>query len=173
MPESNIPINNLPDKNRLAGFQIEIANQQPCEIAFRPIQEIVKTIVRDAGFQHAEISIAIVDDPTIHHLNHTYLDHDYATDVLSFVLGKDEQNSFIEGEIVVSADTARRQSAEIGWAFECELLLYLVHGALHLVGFDDKSEKERFAMREAEKKYLLQMDIEIPESTQSDQGAGK
>ena len=81
--------------------------------------------------------MAIVDDPTIHELNRRYLDHDYATDVLSFAF--EQSPVLIDGEIVVSGYMAAATAARCGWPAEDELLLYLIHGTLHLVGFDDQA----------------------------------
>ena len=109
------------------------------------------------GVVAGEISIAIVDDPTIHDLNSRWLEHDEPTDVLSFVL--EESEGYREGEIIVSADTALARAAEFGWIAASELLLYVVHGALHLAGYDDKQPADRERMRERERFYLSQLGI--------------
>ena len=64
----------------------------------------------------AEISIAIVDDQRMHALNRQYLQHDYPTDVLSFVLECDEAAKSLDGEIIASADYAAREAPRYGWA---------------------------------------------------------
>ena len=69
-----------------------------------------------------ELSVAVVDDPTIHELNRQFLDHDYPTDVLSFLLERD--GDALEGEVVVSADT-RGPRRSNGWPADDELLLYV------------------------------------------------
>ena len=168
MPESNTPNSNNPlDPRRPAGIQVDIANQQdrPCDL--EQIVRAISTIVEQAEFVDAEISVAIVDDTTIHELNRAYLNHDYETDVLSFVLALDEDERRLEGEIIVSADTAERVAQEVGWSLQNELLLYLIHGALHLVGYDDKTPSDRHEMRAAERRYLTLMEIPIPASMQT------
>ncbi len=92
--------------------------------------------------------MAAVDDRTIHQLNRRYLDHDYPTDVLSFVL--EEGPGTVEGEIIVSGDTAAASAPGYGWPAQDELLLYVIHGMLHLVGYDDKSPADAARMRQAE-----------------------
>lgn len=114
--------------------------------------EAVKRILDDADFESAQISIAIVDDEAIHDLNRRYLDHDYPTDVLSFTLA--EEGSHLEGQLVVSIDTAAAQAAEYGWRTEDELLLYVVHGTLHLVGYDDATPELRADMQTQECRVL-------------------
>ena len=93
--------------------------------------------------------MAAVDDRTIHQLNRRYLDHDYPTDVLSFVL--EEGPGTVEGEIIVSGDTAAASAPGYGWPAQDELLLYVIHGMLHLVGYDDKSPADAARMRQAER----------------------
>jgi probable rRNA maturation factor len=106
----------------------------------------------------AEVSVAIVDDPAIHTLNRQFLDHDEPTDVLSFSLHDEKSGGStegqIDGEIVLSAETARRRAAEFHWSPRDEVVLYLVHGLLHLAGHDDQTPEDRTAMRTREQTVL-------------------
>ena len=106
-----------------------------------------------------EVSIAIVDDATIHQLNQEHLDHDWPTDVISFIFESDAKRRRVEGEIVASAETATRLSAEAGWRPEDELLLYVVHGLLHLAGLDDIEVADQAEMRAAERDCLLALGV--------------
>jgi len=134
-------------------IEIELSNQQDAYPADEPrLVEAARRILRDEGIRHAVVSIAIVDDATIHELNRRYLQHDYATDVLSFVLQREQTR--LEGEVIVSADTAEANGVRFGWSRDDELLLYVVHGTLHLVGYDDRSPEDQCLMREREKHYL-------------------
>jgi probable rRNA maturation factor len=134
-------------------LDIEITDQQSAVRVDRPrIHSTVAAILRDHGPPSCRISIAVVDDPTIHELNRQFLQHDYATDVLSFVL--EFTTELLEGEIVVSGDTAAAQAGEYNTTPEEELLLYVIHGILHLVGFDDHEEADQAEMRRAEQDYL-------------------
>lgn len=135
-------------------IRIAIADQQTALKLPRPrLREVARTTLRSQGIREADISLALVDDPTIHALNRRHLEHDYATDVLSFLLsdtGRAGEVAALEGEIIVSTETAIRQAAEYGWSAEDELTLYLVHGLLHLCGFDDHTAADRRKMRAAE-----------------------
>ena len=116
----------------------------------------------------AEISLALVDDAQIHRVNREFLGHDYATDVISFVLNDeasplDEEHSSrlaesaprrLEGELIVSTETALREAAAHGWTPADELLLYVVHGLLHLCGYDDLTDEARPVMRAREREVL-------------------
>jgi probable rRNA maturation factor len=140
-------------------FEIEIADQQTCVgVDQDQLAAAARLILEDHGPATARISIALVDDPTIHALNRQYLNHDYPTDVLSFVL--EHERDFLEGEIVVSGETALNASRAYGWEATDELLLYVVHGMLHLVGFDDRTAAARAAMRRAERDYLRHFGLE-------------
>lgn len=159
MPESNTPTNNNPRKY---SGSIEINRQTDFVIDEPLIGEVVSAILSDHGFHDGSISIAIIDDPSIHELNVRYLQHDYPTDVLSFVLESDPQRRWLEGEVIVSSDTALRESREYGWPPENELMLYIIHGTLHLAGLDDKTDELRFEMRQAETMYLKLIGRERP-----------
>ena len=159
MPESAIP-NPLPDPESL-GLSIEWSDQQdrhPID-AQRPI-EAVRRIVHEAGYRRGSISLVVVDDPLMHTLNRRHLEHDYPTDVLSFLLDSDGDQ--IEGEVVVSADTAAREAEDYGWQTQDEVLLYFVHGTLHLIGMDDHEDEDRRAMREAEARHLAHYGLVPP-----------
>jgi probable rRNA maturation factor len=140
-------------------FRIEIANRQSKPFESERLIFAVRMILSDYGVLETEFSIAIVDDPTIRELNNTYLGHDYETDVISFVLEEDSERSFLSGQLIVSIDTAETVAASIGVKPEDELLLYVVHGTLHLVGLDDKQPELAQEMRAAEKEYLERMNV--------------
>ena len=143
-------------------FVIDVADRQTAlEVDRRRIVQAVEMILRDAAIARTEISVAVVDDPTIHQLNRQYLDHDYATDVLSFVF--ERHPDLLEGEVIVSADTAASRAADFGWTAAEELLLYVIHGTLHLVGYDDGTSDERAKMRARERDCLLRLGIEPPD----------
>lgn len=122
------------------------------------LREAVRMILDEASIGKAEIGVAVVDDPTIHQLNRQYLSHDDPTDVLSFVLERSAER--LEGEVVVSADTASRTAARFAWSAADELLLYVIHGTLHLVGHDDRTPDDRAAMQARERACLGRFGLE-------------
>jgi probable rRNA maturation factor len=122
------------------------------------MRHIVRTVLDGEGITDAEISLAFVDNPTIHRLNLWYLNHDEPTDVLSFPLS-DTHAPKLAGELVIGAEVARSQADSRGHAVEAELALYVIHGLLHLCGQDDKSESAATAMRERERHYLRKLEL--------------
>jgi probable rRNA maturation factor len=143
------------------GFQVALSNEQNRHaIDSRRLTAAAEAVLRDSTFTSAAISIAVVDDATIHELNRRHLNHDWPTDVLSFVLGEDERH--LEGEVIISADTAAATAEELGHSADVEQLLYVIHGILHLVGCRDKSDVEVKQMRAAEARYLEQFGFIVP-----------
>ena len=151
-----------PSPSPSLSFTIEINadDQQDRSLDRARLKKAVRLVLTDAGIQSAEISIAIVTDARMHALNRQYPQHDHPTDVLSFVLDHDDQAQALDGEIVVSADYAAREAHSYGWTTDDELLLYVLHGCLHLVGHDDKTPAGKRAMRQAEARYLSQFGLE-------------
>ncbi len=142
-------------------YRIAISNQVKfCKINRNLIRQAVRAVLQQAGIETAEISIAIVDDATMAQLHGQYLGDPTPTDVLSFVL--EEGDRHLEGEIVVGAETAAAWAKRLNWPCENELLLYIVHGTLHLVGFDDQTPAERRKMRREEKAVLQKLGIVLP-----------
>lgn len=140
-------------------IEVAIADEQAnLSIDYDRLKRAVTMIFQSAGIENAAISIAIVDDPTIHDLNRRFLEHDYPTDVLSFVLERDEDR--LEGEVIVSADYAVRSARDFGWSAEEELLLYVIHGTLHLAGYDDQAPTSLAEMRERETHFLAQLGVQ-------------
>jgi probable rRNA maturation factor len=139
-------------------IKVEIADEQEAHVVtYDRLTTAVRSILGDAGYTAGEVSIAIVDDAAMHALNRQYLEHDYPTDVLSFVLEEDEQR--LIGQLIVSADYASREAPTFGWTTDDELLLYTIHGALHLVGYDDQEPGLKAEMREQEKVYLARFGL--------------
>ncbi|HOD12375.1 MAG TPA: rRNA maturation RNase YbeY [Candidatus Omnitrophota bacterium] len=140
--------------------QIDVRNLQT-RIPLRPhlIAAKVKKFLSHEGIAAADLSIAIVSDSHIKSLNQKYLKHDYATDVLAFNLASSciGRAHGLYGEVVVSADTAKRQSKVFKTTVSDELLLYIIHGILHLLGFDDHSAKDITRMRAKEKAVLARL----------------
>jgi probable rRNA maturation factor len=153
---SNIPANNLPNPQSV---QVEItidhhAFQEPLARLIAAAQAAAHYCGRFSG----TIEVTVVDDPTIHKLNREQLQHDWPTDVISFVY--DDQPDCVEGEIIVSWDTAQRVASGLHVPPMHELLLYIVHGTLHLCGLDDIEATDQALMRTAEASVLRLLGID-------------
>jgi probable rRNA maturation factor len=148
-------------------FELSLTNDQAAHaVDAKRLVSAARRVLVDSKFKSAMVSIAVVDDPTIHGLNRQFLNHDYPTDVLSFVL--DASETHLKGEVVLSADTAASVAATGGWKAADEQLLYVIHGVLHLVGLDDQSSDTARQMRAAERYYLHEFGVELPEDAPQD-----
>lgn len=98
-----------------------------------------------------DISIIFCSDPYILDINIRYLHHDYFTDIITFDYTEGDR---LSGDLFISLDTVRANAAEYGSDFETELNRVMVHGVLHLIGYDDHSSADKKLMREKEDYYL-------------------
>jgi probable rRNA maturation factor len=150
-------------------FEVEIDDSQDVlKVDHEYLAEVVRQVLASERCTRATISVAIVDNQTIHDLNQRYLQHDFATDVLSFLLESELDPAVlpipkgaprgtglrIDGEIIVSAEMAKQVAVKYRWRPFDELMLYIVHGLLHLCGYDDLSPKEQSVMRQREREIL-------------------
>ena len=136
-----------------------------------PAKSPLRLTLAAENVAQATISLAFVDNATIHDLNRRHLSHDYETDVLSFLLDCEQvrtaestlprpgDGKALDGEVVVSAEMAAQRAAEFGWNPHDELSLYIVHGLLHLAGYDDSTSAERSRMQQREREVLMQLGI--------------
>ncbi len=116
----------------------------------KKIKEAVNKVFKSEKIQHASVSIILCTNEFIREINKQYLDHDYATDVISFNF--EERN--LTGEVYISVETAIEQAKEYNVSLSNELLRLAVHGVLHLVGYDDSDEACRKNMTELENKFI-------------------
>jgi len=143
------------------GFLVEVSDTQDhLRIDRDALRRLVEGVLRAEGVEEATISLAVVDDASIHRVNRDFLAHDVPTDVVSFVLSDEDEP--IAGELVVSAETAARVASEIGADPWNELALYVVHGLLHLCGYDDLDAESAAAMRVGEDAALSREGLANP-----------
>jgi len=133
-------------------IQVLLASPSRLDFDGRHLVAAARAVLEHEGVESGEVSLTIVDDAAMRRLHRRWLGSDRPTDVISFPL--ERSGGRLEGEVVVSAQTACRQASRYGWTPQDELLLYVVHGLLHLVGYDDRSPAERVAMRAKERFYL-------------------
>ncbi|MFH0982541.1 MAG: rRNA maturation RNase YbeY [Planctomycetota bacterium] len=142
-------------------YDIDVAEDEaaPHPIPAERIKRAVAVTLQRHGRDAARISVALVDDARMAGLNQRYLGHPGPTDVLSFDLGESDAHAPLEGEIVISWETAAREAACRGHSIEAEAMLYVVHGTLHLVGFDDRSPEAAAAMHAEEDRVLTDLGV--------------
>lgn len=111
------------------------------------------------GASQRELSVALVDDATMIQVHKTFLRQARPTDVLSFPLEHDSRGRVLSGEIIICLPQARRRAKELGTRVRDELLLYAIHGMLHLSGFDDRTQREFERMHRTEDRILSRLGV--------------
>ena len=133
-------------------FHIEVADRHGgFSFDSGALERILKSVLAEA-VGSAELSVAVVRDAEMRQMNRTFLGRDHTTDVMAFPYGTQEDH--LEGEVVVNADEAMRQAEQRSHGAEVELKLYAVHGALHLLGYDDADVEQSKRMHERELSIL-------------------
>jgi probable rRNA maturation factor len=132
--------------------------QELVPIDRKQIRQTARTALQGEGITDAEISLAFVDNLTIHRLNQRYLQHDEPTDVLSFPLSE-AKAARLSGELIIGVEVAREQAQRRGHEEQAELALYVIHGLLHLCGYDDHTALGAARMRTKERHYLQELGL--------------
>jgi probable rRNA maturation factor len=150
-------------------FEIDISScPDSLAIDVMALRRAIELTLQIEQVASAVLSVSIVDNKAIHQINREYLQHDYPTDVISFQLGfaLDEDapddspperraaRAMIEGEIIASAEMAEEMASTGQWSPKDELTLYVIHGLLHICGYDDLSPEEKTIMRSRERVIL-------------------
>ena len=141
-------------------MNVEIANlQKHYKIKDSKIKYVVKEVLGKKS-NSAKLSFAFVDNNEIKRLNKKYFDSDDVTDVIAFPL--DNHKNALNGEIVVSVETAVDTADKENLDAEGEIILYVVHGLLHLLGYSDVNREDAIIMHEKESKILKALGYNMP-----------
>ena len=125
---------------------------------------VLKLVLEEKGRTSAEVSVVFVDEGEMRMLNRRFRNINKSTDVLSFPMNEGRFaaiNPELLGDIVILVPTARKQSETNGHSIERELTILLIHGLLHLLGYDHETDKEEALMKELELEYLMLVEEEL------------
>jgi probable rRNA maturation factor len=139
-------------------LRISIANPYEYPLDFQRLKDAARTVMEGEGVRAGKVTLAFVDNEHIHRLNRQFLQHDEPTDVLTFPYSEPKAKS-LEGEVVIGHDVAKENAADRGHEVGLELLLYVIHGCLHLCGYDDRTAKVEKEMRAKEREYLTKLGL--------------
>jgi probable rRNA maturation factor len=122
------------------------------------LARFLRAAQRAVGLE-GEVHVLLSDDATLRRLNRTFRGKNKATDVLSFPAGEvaDGNAAGVAGDLAISLDTAQRQAAQHGHSLRDEVRVLLLHGVLHLAGFDHEADSGEMAAREAELRRKLRL----------------
>lgn len=127
------------------------------------VKKLISSILK-VEKKNAELNLVFTDNKEIKKINKTFLGHNFATDVISFAYNNASLENNISGEIIISVEMAIKLAQKLKCTIEGEMALYLVHGLLHLLGYNDKLKKDARKMHQREKELLSMYgyDVSIP-----------
>ena len=136
----------------------DISVEITCDIAelnvdTERLKALARSVCRRFGLKNAQVGIAVVGDDTIRKVNEQFLNKPQKTDVISFDLSEDTDAARCF-ELVINADEAARQSKAQKHTLQAELALYITHGPLHNLGFDDAAAETSDEMHRTEDEIL-------------------
>lgn len=119
------------------------------------IKRWIKQIIENYGYKLGEVSYVFCSDERILEVNKQYLSHDFYTDIITFDYVEKER---ISGDIFISIDRVEENAKDFNVTFQQELLRVIIHGVLHLLGFEDHSQEEQQIMRQKENEAIALWD---------------
>ena len=142
-------------------MEVQIDNRQSRHnISPKTIQQTVRAVLNALEFPDGEISILLVDDPQITILNKKYFDRQGPTNVIAFVMREGEFSHLspqLLGDVVISTDTAAKEAQNSGMSMEQRFRELLVHGILHLFGYDHENSEQNARKMEKKSQELLEL----------------
>ncbi len=131
-------------------MEIHISNLCETNVKVSDIKKIIRKIVKKEAENSGSVNIVFCSDKKILELNRRFRQISKPTDVLSFPF----RDSDLLGEIYISLETAERQAKEFAWSLDKEVIRLIVHGTVHLIGYDHKKKSDRKKMEAIEAKYV-------------------
>ena len=119
---------------------------------FDEVRSWITSVVTDAGYRVGELHYYFCSDEALLEINRQRLGHDFYTDIVTFPLG--DCDEVISSEFCLSLDRIKENAETFGRSYASELHRVMIHGVLHLVGFDDLTDAEEQQMREKEEQCL-------------------
>ncbi len=131
---------------------LNVNNESGFQINKRLVHKIVSLLSKQMEFEILFLQINFVSSKYILWLNKNYLNHDFYTDIITF--NYSGENYKFDGEIFICIETAKQNAEKYGVTLNEEILRLIIHGLLHLKGYEDKTVNEKRKMRKLENKFL-------------------
>ena len=141
---------------------LEVNNSTDIKINKLLIHKIVGLLKNEFSFNISSLLINFVSSDRIIKINKKFLNHNYSTDIITF--GYSAQNMVIDSEIYISVEDAKLNAGKYEVTFSEEILRLVIHGILHLLGYDDKTPGLKVKMKQVENKLLKKYVKILPEN---------
>jgi len=153
----------MPRTEQSAGIRFHYL--KPARFPVAPVRKVLKSLFLTHKRDPEAVSYVFCSDQYLLGINRSYLNHNYFTDIVTFDLS--EPYSHLRADIYISIDRVKENAAALGVPAYHELIRVILHGALHLVGYSDKSAAGRKKMRAAEDKFLALVFKNVPRETKA------
>ena len=164
-------IRGMGDRQKQSDLSVGVSDlQKVLRISTVRLEQLVRRALVSEGISRAEIGVVLVDDVRIAALHKQWLNKSGPTDVLTFNLSDSTRDAPLQGDIVVSTETARSCSRRFGSTPRQELIFYVIHGLLHLTGYDDTTPAQSRAMRARERSLMRAIGLPCPQRNRTTRG---
>ncbi len=132
-------------------IEIQVFKTEHSDFDLNYFQSVVSHLIKEENKEEGDLTLIFCSDEYLLEINNKHLNHDYYTDIITFDYS---QKKNISGDLFISIDRVKENAKEFSVPFLNELSRVVVHGVLHLCGYNDKTEEEKKQMRKLENKYL-------------------
>ena len=119
---------------------------------WRKVKKLVEKVISEEGKISGDLNFIVTNDTILKEINTKFLKHNYFTDVVSFDYSEDDT---VTGEVYISIDNVKKNARNYEVSCENELIRVIIHGVLHICGYDDRTGIERNVMRRVENYWLM------------------
>ncbi len=120
-------------------------------VGSKNVKKLIEKVIRSENRVPGDLSYIITSDKSLLKINREFLEHDYFTDVIAF---SDNNNNIINGEVYISIETVKRNSINYKVSLKNELIRVMIHGILHLCGYEDDTARKKAIMSRIEERWL-------------------
>ena len=131
---------------------LSVVSESGMKINKTNVHKLVSLIKKELGFVLEQLQIVFVNSEGIKNINVEFLKHDYSTDIITFSYSEEKMK--FDGEIYISVEDAKENAKKFGVSLNNEIIRLIIHGILHLLGYNDIDKKEKAVMKKMENKLV-------------------